>query len=1363
MPKDKNNIRLEAESLVASGDFKDLDFDKMDAKELIHQLQVYSVELEMQNQELRITQEQLEKSRDEYEHLFNNAPVGYVITDENFNIIRLNHLFANQLEKKHQEILNKPLESFVTKESQDDLYFFIRNTKEKDEQQSCEIEVYSKSGRRKFLQLNSFKIVFDGKPNIRISSTDITIRKIYERNLEISQDLIYRLGSVVKIDDAADIILNSVLKIDGFDAGGIYLKDRYSENLHLLAIKGMPEEFEKREGVYTPESDRYQLILNNDIINVDYDGIINLDRDKSFRRHGILSLAAIKIEYDGKVIGSLNIASKSQKEIQPESLETLKSIAYQLGALLRRIELEEEEKEIKMKHEIVSDLVFDYVYYGIYEGNELKTDWIEGAFEKITGYSPDYITKEGHNWPEFIHPDDLQNMSIDLDVIKSKPYHEYEYRVFAKDGSTKWLKDYSKPVWNEDKSEIIAVIGAVQDITNRKQAEEILQDHNKFIQSLLNTTTNFIYVTNIQTGEHVYSNEMLSRILGYSIDEMINLSSDIISKLIYPDDLPMVEESLKKLSEAEENDVVDSEYRMIRKDGEIIWVYNQAMVYNRDDDGNVLEIIGSGYDITNRKFREKQLLLLNRLVQSSNDLFYIVDPQTAKFIFLNTKAHQVFGLSEEEMKERHVYDFDPEVNTPEKWDTTLNKLREKGRLVLENKYNDPDGDDFVLEIETVIINEDDNEYILCIGRDITERIETIKHIEESEQKYRAIVEQSHMGVLVIQADPKFVVFSNDTIEDILGYTSEQLYDFERSDFLKILHPDIQENFVKRLKSQLDGEIEEFSDEIKIFDKDGKEKWVQGYFKTISLQGESAVQGIFVDVTENREYRDRIQQSEELLKKVFDNISIGIVVCDMDCKVQMWNQSLYAITGISPDDSINKDLYEVVPGFIDSGLDRHLNELIETGRNVIINEYYYEDKKLRKDFYYFNIQGQALYGQNNEITGIILAIEDITERVKAQHALKESEEKLRNFMTQSNDGIAVINEKGKIVLWNKSYERISGLKPHEAIDRYVWDLFYDLLPKFKKNHENYEQFQQSISEFLTSGKYPFNNAKVESRIVKQNGNERHLQSSYFAFKTAKGYNLGVITRDITDQKIAEYVLRESENKLRQLNTTKDKFFSIIAHDLKNPLGSFRELLAFLYSEFGDLEEKEKLEIIGTISDTSKNLFSLLENLLQWSMAQTGALEFRPVSVNLSESVQKVINLLRVSSNKKSIEIINEINSRHIVFADKEMTMTILRNLISNAIKFTERDGKIKLVSFDTSKYIEIAVIDTGIGIAPNKISSLFEINAKNTSLGTEKEKGTGLGLILCKELIETNKGRIWVESNIGQGSTFKFTLLNDEMK
>jgi ligand-binding sensor domain-containing protein/signal transduction histidine kinase len=238
--------------------------------------------------------------------------------------------------------------------------------------------------------------------------------------------------------------------------------------------------------------------------------------------------------------------------------------------------------------------------------------------------------------------------------------------------------------------------------------------------------------------------------------------------------------------------------------------------------------------------------------------------------------------------------------------------------------------------------------------------------------------------------------------------------------------------------------------------------------------------------------------------------------------------------------------------------------------------------------------------------------------------------------------------------------------------------------------------------------------------------------------------------------ANIKLAESEKNLKEINATKDKFFSIIAHDLKNPLTSLISISETIMKESLDGQDDKSFGI-RKIHESVKQIHALLENLLTWSRSQTGRLKYEPVNFNLSRLIEVNLNLHRVMAENKDVKLEFEQKDNMIAFGDRDMINTVIRNLVNNAVKFTSHGGLVKVEARQDNNIIQVLVIDNGTGISEENMQKLFKIDVKFKTPGTSGEKGTGLGLILCKEFVEKNGGQMIVRSILNQGSTFGFTI------
>lgn len=339
--------------------------------------------------------------------------------------------------------------------------------------------------------------------------------------------------------------------------------------------------------------------------------------------------------------------------------------------------------------------------------------------------------------------------------------------------------------------------------------------------------------------------------------------------------------------------------------------------------------------------------------------------------------------------------------------------------------------------------------------------------------------------------------------------------------------------------------------------------------------------------------------------------------------------------------------------------------------------------------------------------------------------------------------------GLIVDCNEGFTRISGYSRDEFIGTTtitlpLWENPDDRIRmvhilKEQGVCENFELlFRRKNGQVVTG--------LLSARILKLKG-EPHLLS---------------VIRDISERKLAEEEIKLKNEQLKKLNVEKDKFFSIIAHDLRSPFGSFLSLTEMLTEQFHKLTLSRLQELILKLKNSAANLFQLLENLLEWSRMEQGSIPFRPVLSRLKPLIDDTISMMAESAQAKSIVIKTRIPAELIIFADQHFLLSVMRNLVSNAIKFTPRNGSIEVLAFKTERNVEIAIKDTGIGMSPELQENIFKIDARTSRKGTEGEQSSGLGLILCKSFIEKHNGSIWVESEEGRGTTFHFTLPNESI-
>ncbi|MFN6092273.1 MAG: ATP-binding protein [Bacteroidota bacterium] len=387
----------------------------------------------------------------------------------------------------------------------------------------------------------------------------------------------------------------------------------------------------------------------------------------------------------------------------------------------------------------------------------------------------------------------------------------------------------------------------------------------------------------------------------------------------------------------------------------------------------------------------------------------------------------------------------------------------------------------------------------------------------------------------------------------------------------------------------------------------------------------------------------------------------------------------------------------------------------------------------------------------EIINELIKLNEENLRLKSLYEINANERetaqnKFRMLFEQSPVGMAlVLHETGEFLEVNNSVLTSTGYTKEEFLNLSYWEI----------TPREYEQ--QEIDQLQTlneTGRFGPN----FKEYIRKDGSRYPLSISGALFVDVDGRKVvwGII-EDLSERRDRELIIKKQNEELLKLNQAKDKFFSIIAHDLKSPFNAITGFSDLLLDQI----EKQNFDGIDKytkiINESSKKALNLLLNLMEWSQIQTGRIKYDPELFEINNIVKESIQLLGCNAEEKMISIYNNIKKESVVYADKIMISTVLRNLISNAIKFTRPEGIITISSDQKQDEIIISVNDNGIGMTKEESEKLFKIDVIYSKQGTNHEKGTGLGLILCKEFLEKNNGKIWIESTVNGGTTFNFSL------
>ncbi len=379
--------------------------------------------------------------------------------------------------------------------------------------------------------------------------------------------------------------------------------------------------------------------------------------------------------------------------------------------------------------------------------------------------------------------------------------------------------------------------------------------------------------------------------------------------------------------------------------------------------------------------------------------------------------------------------------------------------------------------------------------------------------------------------------------------------------------------------------------------------------------------------------------------------------------------------------------------------------------------------------------------------VMILLQDISQYAKLLRESHSTQKRLETLFSNAAVGLAIIDKEGYLKKSNQTWDLLAGIISEADYSKNIKEIVYsvDYLPL--------------IQQMIDLGKGRIKTFRTELRFMDQSKTPRWTDLSLSAmFDEKENDTLFIaIATDINDAKNAQNQLIERERLLDEMNRSKDKMFSILSHDLRNPFSSLIGFSEHIITNFDSLESEQIRNFVSIIHNSAENSFALLENLLDWSRAQRGKIEWQPETLPLEKVVRLAIDQVSTTAEKKEIMILNNINASLVAYFDPNMIGTVIRNLVSNAIKFSHRGSKIVIEAKIENNLIVVSVVDNGKGIPSGNIDKIFSIGHLESEYGTENEPGTGLGLSLCKEFVGINKGQIWVESEEGVGSTFSFTL------
>ena len=922
------------------------------------------------------------------------------------------------------------------------------------------------------------------------------------------------------------------------------------------------------------------------------------------------------------------------------------------------------------------------------------------------------------------------------DILSGLPFEKELDFVETKTSGFIHLIIKGTPIY--DGEEIIGGLLIIEDLKILSKTKKESAIRNDFIDNAIHNVSDFFLVVDRMDRVQFFSKNIL---------HYINIPANLIQhtsvgSLFDSDTARTVKEYIdySKKNRTVISEKISFEVRGIRKVFDCRYVPQEnykkeiSFIYVFFND-----ITAKEKEIDNLYSDVSKLEFYSAITSKSNEAVFVINDDN-KIDYWDDNAEKLFELSKEEAIGNKANKA-LSILSDEFFESLKSKLNEKDVHKIVLSYFDKNRQKKIYETY-FILTDDRRKQIIVKSIDITDKIQFEEGLKSSLKSLRGLLSKSPSMVCTVDQYGQ-ILFANPAFQKKLELSEDELlaknfYDLIDDDYLKNNNFNFR-SFIGNQHNQID---------LPLKTKENKIILLSMIFHPLHEDEKDlkSFSCFFSDLKKPLYSEEESNLFHSLVESAHDGIALGC-----QGRILIANKSFAQIFGYSNGDELkNKELLELAS-----------NDYI-----IKVAEYFriLERKKeipTRFDFLGKKKDGSSIHTefsigsfQYDDKNYIVMIARDITERIRTQQAIRESEEKYRNITENIDDFLFTFEKTGvglRPIFCTSSIQKVTGYTQVEFLT--------DSKLFIKAIHPNdFALIKPKLVNLLKSRIQL--SGEFEFRIINKQGNIVWVRAKINLVRTGTGriQKIFGLVSDVTFRKRAEEELKKSTENLIKLNETKDRFISIISHDLRTPFSSilgFTDLLA----NDEELTNEERKQYVKYIQESSRSMLALVNSLLDWTRLQTGRFKFEPQKIDISKIVTDSINALSGAAIQKGIEVVSSLNQSLYLFVDKSLITQVFNNLISNAIKFTNKGGFISISSdfVPNSRFLRFKVKDTGVGIKEDDLSKLFSVDAKFSSEGTAGEKGSGLGLSLVKEIIEKHGGAISVESEYGKGTEFIFTV------
>jgi PAS domain S-box-containing protein len=732
-------------------------------------------------------------------------------------------------------------------------------------------------------------------------------------------------------------------------------------------------------------------------------------------------------------------------------------------------------------------------------------------------------------------------------------------------------------------------------------------------------------------------------------------------------------------------------------------------------------------EIELRQLEGKYRRLVERL--SDEYIFYLRD-SAGMITYVSPSVTKILGYSQEEsMRDFREFLTDHEMNQGA-LDRSMGSLKGVVQPPFMSELYHIDGSTRIFYNTELPIRDEQGRVtgVEGIAQNVTRKYAAEEEMRKQDEILKLLVDTIEEVFWIHDLKADKLLFISSKYEKVFGQPISNLYKNPGS-FLKMVHPEDRE-FVKKAYKKIEKGTG-LDMEYRIIDPAGHEKqiWTRSFVIRDDRKKPSLSIGTALDITE----RKKSQQEKDLLAAIVENVEDHAVIKDTSLRVIATNRANTAAAGKKrADQLIGKTDLEIYGDF------DHVRQYMEDDRRAmklkpgetLVSDQVFVYPDGRK--IHTLVKKFPIYDKHSKLIAVASISRDVTDYKKTLEELYRSEKKYRLLIENQGEGIGMVNPDEQFIFVNPKAEEIFGVARGKLVGKSLFDF---LSPQNRKFIREQTGLRKTGSENT-----------YELEIIRPDKEKKTiLVTATPQYEDGEFAGTFAVFRDMTGY------------KRQETRAATDKFISIIAHDLKNPLGSIVGFSDLLLKDYDNYDQEEVRTFVKLIQEASLQAQDLLNNLLDWSMTQTGRIKFEPTGIDIRELVEEVFRLNQLHAHEKNLNLQNAVQDETLVYGDRNMIQTIIRNLVSNAIKFTKPKGKVTISTRSSRNDVQVLVTDNGIGIPEELTPKLFRIDEQVTRTGTANEEGTGLGLILSMEFARKNNGTITVRSKPGKGSTFTLRL------